>query len=111
MRIGVDLSVIQTTKSGVDWYTHHVIKEIMELLAPDEELVLFTNRETGFEKEAVSCPRASVVMSRFHYQEPWRQFILPVLLRKHEIDVCFFTNFVLSIAAHCPMVLTIHDLS
>lgn len=111
MRIGVDLSVIQSTKSGVDWYTHHVIKKMMGLLAPDEELVLFTNRETGFEQVVADFPRAQVVMSRFRYQEPWRQFILPVLLRKHEIDVCFFTNFVLSVAAHCPMVLTIHDLS
>jgi len=111
MRIGVDLSVIQTTKSGVDWYTHHVIKEMMGLLTPDEELVLFSNRETGFEKEIEIFPRATVVRSRFRYQEPWRQFILPYLLRKHEIDVCFFTNFVISIAAHCPMVLTIHDLS
>jgi glycosyltransferase involved in cell wall biosynthesis len=111
MRIGVDLSVIQSTKSGVDWYTHHVIKGMMGLLAPDEEMVLFSNRETGFEKEAAAYPRASVVMSSFRYQEPWRQFVLPLLLRKHQIDVCFFTNFVLSVAAHCPMVLTIHDLS
>lgn len=111
MRIGVDLSVIQSTKSGVDWYTHHVIKEMMELLAPDEQLFLFTNRETGFEKEALSSPGTTVVMSRFRFQEPWRQFILPLLLQRHRIDVCFFTNFVLSIAATCPMVLTIHDLS
>lgn len=111
MRIGIDLSAIQSTKSGVDWYTHHVIKEIMGLLRPDERLFLFTNRETGFEKEATSHPGVTVVMSRFPYQEPWRQFILPLLLRRHEIDVCFFTNFVLSVAGSCPMVLTIHDLS
>jgi glycosyltransferase involved in cell wall biosynthesis len=111
MRIGIDLSVIQTTKSGVDWYTHHVIIELMGLLAPDEELYLFTNRETGFEKEAAGFPRVKVITSTFRFQEPWRQFVLPWLLRKHRIDVCFFTNFVLSVAALCPMVLTIHDLS
>ncbi|MBE0428827.1 MAG: glycosyltransferase family 4 protein [Thermoleophilia bacterium] len=111
MRIGIDLSVIQSTKSGVDWYTHHVIKEIMGLLAPHEHLCLFANRETGFEKEAAGHPQVSVVRGHFRYQEPWRQLMLPALLRKHQIDVCFFTNFVLSVFAPCPMVLTIHDLS
>jgi glycosyltransferase involved in cell wall biosynthesis len=111
MRIGVDISAIQTTKSGVDWYTHRVIEEMMDLLGPDEQLYLFSNRETGFEKHAASRPNVTVVRSGFKYQEPWRQFILPLLLRQHQIDVCFFTNFVLSIAATCPMVLTIHDLS
>ncbi|MHB8793728.1 MAG: glycosyltransferase family 4 protein [Thermoleophilia bacterium] len=111
MRIGVDLSAIQSTKSGVDWYTHRVIHEMMNLLGPDEQLYLFSNRETGFEPEAAGRDNVTVVLSGFAYQEPWRQFILPGLLRRHNIDVCFFTNFVLSVAATCPMVLTIHDLS
>jgi len=111
MRIGVDLSAIQSTKSGVDWYTHRVIQEMLDLLAPDEQICLFSNRETGFESEAAVRPNVSVFRSSFTYQEPWRQFVLPLLLRQHRIDVCFFTNFVLSVAASCPMVLTIHDLS
>ena len=111
MRIGVDISAIQSTKSGVDWYTHRVVEEMMELLAPDEQLYLFSNRETGFEQEATGRPNVTVVRSNYMYQEPWRQFVLPLLLRRHRIDVCFFTNFVLSVAATCPMVLTIHDLS
>ncbi len=111
MRIGADLSAIQSTKSGVDWYTHHVIREMMDQLAPGEELFLFSNRETGFEEAADERDQVTVVRSGFRYQEPWRQFILPLLLRKYAIDVCFFTNFVSAIAAPCPTVLTIHDLS
>lgn len=111
MRIGVDISAIQTTKSGVDWYTHRVIEEMMNLLESDEQLYLFSNRDTGFENYAASRSNVTVVRRGFSYQEPWRQFMLPLLLRQHQIDVCFFTNFVLSIAASCPMVLTIHDLS
>ncbi len=111
MRIGVDISAIQSTKSGVDWYTHRVIEEMMELLAADEQLYLFSNRETGFEEHAASRDNVKVVRSNFIYQEPWRQFVLPFLLKRHGIDVCFFTNFVISVAAPCAMVLTIHDLS
>ncbi len=111
MRIGVDISAIQSTKSGVDWYTHRVVEEMMDLLGSDEQLYLFSSRETGFEDHAASRSNVSVVRSNLVYQEPWRQFVLPMLLRQHRIDVCFFTNFVLSIAATCPMVLTIHDLS
>lgn len=111
MRIGADLSAIQSTKSGVDWYTHHVLDEIMDLLAPDEELFLFSNRETGFEELAEGRDRVTVVRSGFRFQEPWRQFFLPALLRKYDIDVCFFTNFVSALASPCPTVLTIHDLS
>jgi glycosyltransferase involved in cell wall biosynthesis len=111
MRIGVDLSVIQSTKSGVDWYTHNVLQEMMNLLEPDEHLYLFSNRETGFEQVAAGNQQVSVVRSRFRYQEPWRQLMLPLLLKRHDIDVCFFTNFVLSVVSPCPMVLTIHDLS
>ena len=111
MRIGVDLSAIQSTKSGVDWYSHRVIQEMMNLLDPGEQLYLFSNRETGFESEAAARANVTVVRSGFSYQEPWRQFVLPGLLRQYKIDVCFFTNFVLSVAATCPMVLTIHDLS
>lgn len=111
MRIGVDLSVIQSTKSGVDWYTYNVLKEMIGLLEPSEQLYLFSNRETGFENEVISNPQVTVVRSRFRYQEPWRQLLLPLLLKQHGIDVCFFTNFVLSVASPCPMVLTIHDLS
>jgi glycosyltransferase involved in cell wall biosynthesis len=111
VRIGADLSAIQSTKSGVDWYTHHIIKAIMDLLDPEDELVLFSNHDTGFEEEAARRPQVSIVRSGFRYQEPWRQFILPMMLRKYKIDVCFFTNFVSALAAPCPTVLTIHDLS
>lgn len=111
MRIGADLSAIHSTKSGVDWYTHHVILRIMDYLEPDEELYLFSNRDTGFEGFADNRPRVTVVRSGFRFQEPWRQFILPMLLKKYHIDVCFFTNFVAALAAPCPTVITIHDLS
>jgi len=111
MRIGIDLSAIQSTKSGVDWYTHHVIREMMDLVARGDHLYLFSNRDTGFEQEARGHDRVTVVRSQFRYQEPWRQLILPVLLKKYGVDVCFFTNFVCSVAAPCPTVLTIHDLS
>ena len=111
MRIGVDLSVIQSTKSGVDWYTYYILKEMIGLLEPDDHLYLFSNHETGFDHEVKGRPQVTLVQSRFRYQEPWRQLLLPLLLKKYEIDVCFFTNFVLSMAAPCPMVLTIHDLS
>lgn len=111
MRIGVDLSAIQSTKSGVDWYTHHIIKEMIGLVGPDEHLYLFSNRETGFEADAKASEKVTLVRSRVRYQEPWRQLFLPLLLKKHRIDVCFFTNFVISVLSSCPMVLTIHDFS
>lgn len=111
MRIGVDLSAIQSTKSGVDWYTHHVIREIIGQLGPEENLLLFSNRETGFEKDAVGNRQVTLMRSRARYQEPWRQLVLPGLLKKYRVDVCFFTNFVTAVAAPCPTVLTIHDLS
>ncbi len=111
MRIGVDLSVIQSTKSGVDWYTYNVLNEMVGLLEPHEQLYLFSNRNNGFEQDMAGRPGVVIVRSHLRYQEPWRQFILPLLLKKHQIDVCFFTNFVLAVTAPCPMVLTIHDLS
>lgn len=111
MRIGVDLSAIQSTKSGVDWYTHHIIKEMIRLVGPEERLYLFSNRETGFEEEAAANDKVTLVRSRVRYQEPWRQLFLPLLLKRHRIDVCFFTNFVISVLSGCPMVLTIHDFS
>ncbi len=111
MRIGVDLSVIQSTKSGVDWYTYNVLNEMAGLLEPHEQLYLFSNRDNGFDQDLAGRPRVVSVRSHFRYQEPWRQFMLPLLLKKHQIDVCFFTNFVIAVAAPCPMVLTIHDLS
>lgn len=111
MNIGVDLSAIQTTKSGVEWYSHQLVAAMMEQLNPDEKLFLFSTRETGFEGDANRRHDVEVVQSDFPYQEPWRQLVLPFQLRKYEIDVCFFTNFVLSVLAPCPMVLTIHDLS
>lgn len=111
MRIGVDLSAIQSTKSGVDWYTHHIIKEMIRLVGPGERLYLFSNRETGFEEEAAANDKVTLVRSRVRHQEPWRQLFLPLLLKRHRIDVCFFTNFVISVLSSCPMVLTIHDFS
>ncbi len=111
MRIGVDLSVIQSTKSGVDWYTYNVLNEMAGLLEPHEQLYLFSNRDNGFEQDMAGRPGVVIIRSHFRYQEPWRQFLLPLLLRKHQIDVCFFTNFVVAVTAPCPMVLTIHDLS
>ncbi len=111
MRIGADLSAIQAIKSGVDWYTHHVILNMMDMLGDGEELFLFSNRETGFEEEAARRPDVTIVRSGFRFQEPWRQFILPAMLKKYRIDVCFFTNFVSALASPCPTVITIHDLS
>ena len=111
MNIGVDLSAIQADKSGVEWYTHQLVCAMMQQLNPGEQLFLFSNREAGLDSEAADKANVTVVRSNFRYQEPWRQLLLPILLRKHDIDVCFFTNFVLAVLAECQMVLTIHDLS
>jgi glycosyltransferase involved in cell wall biosynthesis len=110
--IGFDATPLEVRqRSGVSRYASELLQA---LLARKEDegcayrYTLLTSRTLNgnapagaFERNQLHFPNRSV----------WMQAVLPMELRRMQPSLCHFTNMIAPLAAPCPFVLTLHDLS
>ena len=111
MRIVLDLSAVRTT--GTIVYTEGFLPAFLELLASDDELIIFgppglqqlmlplTRKNARF----VANPSAVMVPRRIL----WQQFVLPGLLSRLKADVLFEPYDVGPWYSKCPMALGVRN--
>ncbi|MCW5848733.1 MAG: glycosyltransferase family 4 protein [Anaerolineae bacterium] len=104
--IGFDATTLRGAKSGVGYYTSHLLTH---LLQEDEEhdYLLLSNRP--IEGVTGGYPLAA------RYQWPnrtlWMHTVLPLALRVEQPALCHFTNSVAPLPTATPFVVTIHDMT
>jgi glycosyltransferase involved in cell wall biosynthesis len=109
MRIAFDGTTLRPARTGVGYYTEHLLHHLVKESA-DDEIVVVSNRP--IDTVAPLPPQVRVVTSSSRVPRiVWMQMVAPRLLRRLRVDVAHFTNGMLPLAVPVPTVVTIHDMS
>jgi glycosyltransferase involved in cell wall biosynthesis len=111
--IGLNAHLLSLSQSyrgaGISWYIISLLKNLAQV-APDFCYSVFLS-DRNFQE-----PSLALHMSRLPTQRPvvrilWEQFIQPLALRQAGVDLLHALAFVAPLAAPCPFVVTVYDLS
>jgi len=111
MRIAFDGTTLRPGRTGVGYYTEHLLQHLARLAAQEDiELVVVSNRPVD---TSVPLPsQVQVVVSSWRAPRlVWMQTLAPRLLKQLRPDVVHFTNGMVPIVSRIPTVVTIHDMS
>src|SRR5688572_22464167 len=109
MRIAFDGTTLRPGRTGVGYYTEHLLHHLASEAAGDE-LIVVSNRPV----ETTRPLPAQVRVVRSRWRAPrmiWMQTLAPRLLRALQPSVVHFTNGMIPMASPVPTVVTIHDMS
>jgi anaerobic magnesium-protoporphyrin IX monomethyl ester cyclase len=109
MRIAFDGSALRPRRTGVGYYTEHLLHHLARV-APDDDLIVLSNRPV--ETTEPLPDRVRIVQARRRVPRMvWMQLVAPAALRAAGADVVHFTNGMVPLVASVPTVVTIHDMS
>src|SRR5262249_37983718 len=96
MRIAFDGTTLRPARTGVGYYTEHLLHHLVRESA-DDEIIVISNRPV--DTTSPLPPGVRVVASSSRVPRlVWMQTIAPRLLRRLRVDVAHFTNGMLPIA-------------
>jgi glycosyltransferase involved in cell wall biosynthesis len=113
IHIGLNAHLLLLSQSyrgaGISWYIFNLLKNLARV-SPDFYYSAFLSDRTFRE------PSLALHLSRLPTQRPavrilWEQFIQPLALRQAGVDLLHSLAFVGPLAAPCPFVVTVYDLS
>lgn len=109
MRIAFDGSTLRPRRTGVGYYTEHLLQHLAQA-APNDDLVVLSNRPVD---TTVPLPeRVRILMApRPMPRILWMQTHAAFALHTDRPDVAHFTNGMLPLVSRVPAVVTIHDMS
>ncbi len=109
MRIAFDGTTLRPGRTGVGYYTEHLLHHLARERR-DDDLIVVSNR--AVDTTAPLAPGIRVVSSSWRVPRlVWMQTLAPRMLRQLQADVVHFTNGMVPIASPVPTVVTIHDMS
>ncbi len=108
MRIAFDGTTLRPERTGVGYYTEHLLEHLAR--RGDDDLIVVSNRPIDTTAPLPGHVRIAVPASRLP-RMAWMQMVAPRTLRELDVDVAHFTNGMLPIASSTPSVVTIHDMS
>jgi anaerobic magnesium-protoporphyrin IX monomethyl ester cyclase len=109
MRIAFDGTALRPGRTGVGYYTEHLLHHLARI-ASNDELIVVSNR--AIDTTSPLPPRVRVATPpRRVPRLVWMQTLAVTALREVEADVVHFTNGMLPLMSPVPTVVTIHDMS
>src|SRR5438105_3152862 len=108
MRIAFDGTTLRPGRTGVGYYTEHLLHHLAEEAGGDD-LVVVSNRPVDTTRPLPSHVRIATGSMRVP-RMVWMQAIAPRMLRRLRADVVHFTNGMVPLASSIPTVVTIHDM-
>jgi glycosyltransferase involved in cell wall biosynthesis len=109
MRLAVEVTTCTTSRSGIGYYTEHLVDGLLQTRAPDDELLLISNRAPAPELARRWAPHLHV--EGLPVRLLWTQAQVPRLLSQHGADVAVFPNYVVPLGSPCPTIAVVHDLA
>jgi glycosyltransferase involved in cell wall biosynthesis len=109
MRIAFDGTTLRPARTGVGYYTEHLLHHLAKERT-DDEIIVVSNRPLDTIQPLPPDVRVVSSSSRIP-RLVWMQTIAPRLLRRLRVDVAHFTNGMVPLAVSVPTVVTIHDMS
>ncbi|HEV8318075.1 MAG TPA: glycosyltransferase [Vicinamibacterales bacterium] len=109
MRIAFDGSTLRPGRTGVGYYTEHLLHHLVAETR-DDELIVVSNRPIDTTRPLPSHVR--VITPSWHLPRMvWLQAMAPRVLERLGPDVGHFTNGMVPLGSTVPTVVTIHDIS
>jgi hypothetical protein len=109
MRIAFDGTALQPGRTGVGYYTEHLLHHLARV-ATNDELIVISNR--SIDTTTPLPPRVRIATPRRRMPRlVWLQTLAVTALREVEADVVHFTNGMVPLMSPVPTVVTIHDMS
>jgi anaerobic magnesium-protoporphyrin IX monomethyl ester cyclase len=109
MRIAFDGTALRPGRTGVGYYTEHLLHHLART-ATNDELIVVSNRAIDTTSPLPSRVRVATPTRRVP-RLVWMQTLAITALREVEADVVHFTNGMLPLMSPVPTVVTIHDMS
>ena len=109
MRIAFDGTALRPGRTGVGYYTEHLLHHLAQQ-AVNDELIVVSNRAIDTTSPLPSRVRVATPARRVP-RLVWMQTLAVTALRQVEADVVHFTNGMLPLMSPVPTVVTIHDMS
>ena len=109
MRIAFDGTALRPGRTGVGYYTEHLLHHLAQT-ASNDELIVVSNRSIDTTSPLPSRVRVATPTRRVP-RLVWMQTLAVTALREVEADVVHFTNGMLPLMSSVPTVVTIHDMS
>jgi glycosyltransferase involved in cell wall biosynthesis len=109
MRLAVEITTCSPSRTGVGYYTEHLVDALLETRGGGDDVVLLSNRPPAPELATRWSPH-------LHVRGPgvravWMQSAVPRLLAETGVDVAVFPNYVVPLSSPCPTIVVVHDLA
>jgi len=109
LRIAFDGTALRPGRTGVGYYTEHLLHHLART-ASNDELIVVSNR--SIDTTSPLPPRVRIATPpRRVPRLVWMQTLAVTALREVDADVVHFTNGMLPVMSPVPTVVTIHDMS
>jgi glycosyltransferase involved in cell wall biosynthesis len=109
MRIAFDGTTLRPGRTGVGYYTEHLLHHLAEA-SRDDEVIVISNRPVDTTRPLP--PNVRVHASGWRFPRlVWMQTLAPRIVRELRADVVHFTNGMMPLPSSVPTVVTIHDMS
>jgi glycosyltransferase involved in cell wall biosynthesis len=109
MRIAFDGTTLRPGRTGVGYYTEHLLHHLAGA-AVDDEVIVVSNRPVDTTRPLPSGVR--LISSPWRVPRMvWMQALAPRILRGLQPSVVHFTNGMMPVVPSAPTVVTIHDMS
>ncbi len=109
MRLAVEVTTCTALRTGIGYYTEHLVDALLATRPPEDELVLLSNRAPDPELAQRWAPHLRVEGNRI--RAAWMQVDAPRLLDACGADVAAFPNYIVPLASPCPTISFVHDLA
>jgi len=110
VRIAFDGTTLRPGRTGVGYYSEHLLHHLAAESGGLDEILVISNRPIQTTRPLPPWVRVTG-NTDFPFRLPWLQFSVPRLLDLIDADVVHFTNQVIPLASPVPTVVTIHDMS
>ena len=116
MRIAVNATILDSRPTGLGVYTLNLIRELSQLIGPDDQLIVFTSYPQGLKgckiklRGVSSCLQPQYGVGAGFFRFLWTQFVYPFRISKEKCDAVYSTTHHTVFLLKTPQIITIHDL-
>jgi glycosyltransferase involved in cell wall biosynthesis len=109
MRLAIEITTCTSSRTGVGYYTEHLVDALLETRGAGDELVLLSNRPPAPDLAMRWAPQLRVRGP--HVRALWMQSEVPRLLSEAGADFAVFPNYMVPLTSPCPTAVVVHDLA
>jgi glycosyltransferase involved in cell wall biosynthesis len=109
MRLAIEITTCTSSRTGVGYYTEHLVDALLETRGRGDDLVLLSNRPPAPDLARRWSPYLRLRGPRV--RAVWMQSEVPRFLTETGADLAVFPNYVVPLASPCPTMVVVHDLA